>query len=80
MNAKVFCGWQSIMIALGNAGYKLSESMIMTDAQLLSHDRSQVEALLSEAAILLKIPAGVEIKLVAGFQTYTILSPKKVEI
>ena len=67
MNAKVFCGWQSIMIALGNAGYKLPESMIMTDAQLLSRDRSQVEALLSEAAILLKIPAGVEIKLVAGF-------------
>ena len=80
MNAKVFCGWQSIMIALGNDGYKLPESMIMTDAQLLSRDRSQVEALLSEAAILLKIPDGVEIKLVAGFQTYTILSPKKVEI
>lgn len=80
MNIMFFSGWQSVLIAIYNTDSSPPEALIMTDAQLLSHNREQVEALLLRAAAILKIPTGVEIKLNVGFQMYTVQSPKKVEI
>ena len=80
MNIKFFSGWQAVLVAIYNTGAKPPEALIMTDAQLLSKDRGQVEELLLRAAAILKIPADVEIKLNVGFQTYVVSRSKKVEI
>ena len=80
MNFKLFVGWQSVLIAIYNSGGVPTAPLMMSDAQLLSFDRPQVEKLLLSAADILKIPAGVEIKLNVGFQTYVVSRPFKVEI
>ena len=80
MNIRFFSGWQAVLIAIYNTGSKPPKALIMTDAQLLSNNREQVEALLLRAAAILKIPAGVEIKLNVGFQTYSVSRSTKVEI
>lgn len=80
MNIRFFSGWQAVLIAIYNAGGTPPEALVMTDAQLLSKDRGQVEELLLRAAAILKIPAGVEVKLNVGFQTYSVSRSTKVEI
>ena len=80
MNIKFFSGWQAVLVAIYNTGSKPPEALIMTDAQLLSNNREQVETLLLRAAAILKIPAGVDIKLNVGFQTYVVSRSSKVEI
>ena len=80
MNIKFFSGWQAMLIAIYNSGSTPPDALNMTDAQLLSKDRGQVEELLLRAAAILKIPADVEIKLNVGFQTYVVSRSKKVEI
>ena len=69
-----------MLIAIYNSGSTPPDALNMTDAQLLSKDRGQVEELLLRAAAILKIPADVEIKLNVGFQTYVVPRSKKVEI